>query len=321
MLEINEGLETPGRRLRVGSVEAVVNIYLASAPFAQLADGTKTGYRHALAAICEVWGDLNVADIQRSHVIALRDRYADKPASGDRLVTLLRILLTFAIEREYRSDNPAEKIKRLQRPRDVEGHTPWPDWATEKFLAERKGTMMGLAAAIGLYTGQRQGDCLRMRWSDITDGHIAVRQGKTGIELQIPIHTALQAELDLHMPISPVILTTARGIPFKGANFRRLFRVATNTSGLHVQGLSFHGLRYAAADQLAELGCSLKEIAAITGHQSLSMLAKYTKGADQRRMGGAAISLWEEHAKNAKVENRSHATGKLKTKRLKDGPF
>ena len=84
-------------------------------------------------------------------------------------------------------------------------------------------------------------------------------------------------------------------------------------------GLSYHGMRYAAADQLAELGCSLKEIAAITGHQSLAMLAKYTKGADQRRLSGAAIERWEEHAKNAKVENRADKTGKPSAKGLKSG--
>ncbi|MHA1108569.1 MAG: hypothetical protein ACTSQV_05560, partial [Alphaproteobacteria bacterium] len=80
-------------------------------------------------------------------------------------------------------------------------------------------------------------------------------------------------------------------------------------------------LRYAAADQLAELHCSLKEIAAITGHQSLAMLAKYTRGADQRRLSGAAIERWDEHSRNAKVENRPDGTGKPKAKGLKNGTF
>ena len=54
-------------------------------------------------------------------------------------------------------------------------------------------------------------------------------------------------------------------------------------------GVSFHGLRYTAAARLAEAECSLKEIAAITGHKSLAMIEKYTRDADQKRLAGAAI--------------------------------
>ena len=81
-------------------------------------------------------------------------------------------------------------------------------------------------------------------------------------------------------------------------------------------GLSFHGLRYAAAGQLAEMGVSLKGIAAITGHKSLSMLQRYTRGAEQRALGDAAILRWEEHAENAKLENRPPKVGKRKAKVL-----
>ncbi len=37
-------------------------------------------------------------------------------------------------------------------------------------------------------------------------------------------------------------------------------------------GLTFHGLRYTASAKLAEAGCSLKEIASITGHKILIMI-------------------------------------------------
>jgi hypothetical protein len=44
---------------------------------------------------------------------------------------------------------------------------------------------------------------------------------------------------------------------------------------------------------LAEAGCSLKEIAAITGHRSLAMIEKYSREADQRKLAGAAIHRLE----------------------------
>lgn len=44
-----------------------------------------------------------------------------------------------------------------------------------------------------------------------------------------------------------------------------------------------HGWRYTAAHELAEAGCTDAEIAAITGHKSAEMVAKYSRKAGQKR--------------------------------------
>ena len=64
--------------------------------------------------------------------------------------------------------------------------------------------------------------------------------------------------------------------------------------------MAFHGLRYTAAARLAEAGCSLKEIASITGHKSLGMIGKYSRGADQKRLSGAAIVNLERYTSGTK---------------------
>ena len=85
-----------------------------------------------------------------------------------------------------------------------------------------------------------------------------------------------------------VILTTTTGKPFVSASyFRKQFATAVRDAGL--MGLTFHGLRYTAAARLFEAGCTVKEVASITGHRSLNMLAKYGRDADQKRLAGAAI--------------------------------
>ena len=65
--------------------------------------------------------------------------------------------------------------------------------------------------------------------------------------------------------------------------------------GKHVEiaHLQFHGLRRTAAAKRAEAGCSVHEIAAITGHTTLSMLTLYTAQAEQKTRAGAAILKWE----------------------------
>ncbi|GBQ28091.1 hypothetical protein AA12717_2865 [Gluconacetobacter sacchari DSM 12717] len=49
-------------------------------------------------------------------------------------------------------------------------------------------------------------------------------------------------------------------------------------------------LRKAAAKRLAELGCSIHEIAAVTGHRSLKEVQRYTLGADQKRLAQSALA-------------------------------
>lgn len=315
VLDINAGLKRPSRRVRVGSVEAVANLYRGAPEFKNLRPRTRESYELYLKTICRAWGDLPISGITRQHALGLRDKHADTPASADRMITVLRVLLEFAVDREYRRDNPAKGVSKLRKPSQVEGHKPWPDWAIEKFLATHDGTMMGLAFKLGLYTGQREGDVLAMRWADYDGAHITVKQSKTGTSLQILVHATLRQALEAQTPVSPIILTTARNRPFSGPNFRHHWRKAMRDAGLDRQGLTYHGLRYSAADQLAELGCSLKEIAAVTGHASLQMLQKYTKGAEQKRLNEAAILRWEEHERTAKVENRADETDKLRLKR------
>ncbi len=50
----------------------------------------------------------------------------------------------------------------------------------------------------------------------------------------------------------------------------------------------FHGLGKTAAVMLADVGCTTKQIAAVTG-QLDNMVSHYTKGADQKRLAAAAI--------------------------------
>jgi integrase len=208
---------------------------------------------------------------------------------------VLRIVLAFAIDRDYRRDNPAKEIKRLPT---GDGHATWPDWAIDRFLASAP-PMMGLALKLGLYTGQREGDVLAMSWHDydrehIDGAHIDVVQSKTGTKLWIPVHTLLCEALDSQERVSPIMLTTDTGRPFRGSNFRHHFGNAMKAAG--IEGLSYHGLRYAATARLFEAGCNPKEVAAITGHRSLAMLDKYGREADQKRLARAAIVRLEQNA-------------------------
>jgi len=142
-----------------------------------------------------------------------------------------------------------------------------------------------------LFTGQRGGDVVKMVRSDIVDGRIRVSQDKvrkgTTNELMIPIHPALARALQA----GPVVgmqhlITDARGRPFRGLT--ALIERAVKLAGLPAHCVA-HGLRKAALRRLAEHGSTTKEIAAMSGHRSLSEIERYTARADQARLARSAV--------------------------------
>jgi integrase len=70
--------------------------------------------------------------------------------------------------------------------------------------------------------------------------------------------------------------------------FGNWFREMCDQAGL--REFSAHGLRKAACTRLAQAGCTAREIAAISGHRSLSEVARYTRAADQEAMAEAAMA-------------------------------
>ena len=108
-----------------------------------------------------------------------------------------------------------------------------------------------------------------------------LRKGTTN-ELMIPIHPALARALKA----GPVVgmqhlITDARGRPLRGLT--GLLETAAERAGLPSHCVA-HGLRKAALRRIAEHGGTTKEIAAVSGHRSLSEIEHYTRAADQVRL-------------------------------------
>jgi integrase len=147
-----------------------------------------------------------------------------------------------------------------------------------------------LALALLLYTAQRRSDVVVMGRQHVRDGVLIVRQGKTGRLVEIPIHSTL-AEILAGTPSEHLtFLTTGAGKPFSAAGFGNLFREWCDEAALP-QHCSAHGLRKAACRRLAEAGCTEHQIAAISGHLSLSEIQRYTRAASRAKMARAAIAI------------------------------
>jgi integrase len=92
------------------------------------------------------------------------------------------------------------------------------------------------------------------------DGVLSIRQGKTNVQIDIPVISELQAVIDATPNNSQLtFLTTESGKSFTAAGFGNWFRDRCNEAGLP-KGLSAHGLRKAAATRHANHGGQLPNI-------------------------------------------------------------
>jgi integrase len=117
---------------------------------------------------------------------------------------------------------------------------------------------------LALWTGQRQGDLLRLPRSAYDGKHIRLQQSKTGARVVIPVGAPLKAALDATAKHSTIILTNRKGKPWTSDGFRASWRKSCAAAG--VGGVTFNDLRGTAVTRRAVAGCTEAEIATITGH-------------------------------------------------------
>jgi len=280
-------LQIGGARTNPGTVRALAVSYFHSSDFRSLKLSSQAIYRGVIDRFCIQYGDNRVAGLKREHVVKLMAARAEKPVAANNLRKVLRAMMKHAVEIGLRADDPTRDVRAIRVKSD--GFHSWNDDEIAQFEKRHpRGTPARLALALLLYTGQRRSDVVRMGPQHICNGVLGVRQQKTGIELAIPVHSALAAVIAETPTYHLTFLTNQFGRPFTAGYFGQWFREQCDMAGL--RHCSAHGLRKAAARRLAEAGCSTHEIAAITGHASLKEVARYTEAVDRRRLAQSAMA-------------------------------
>jgi len=174
-------------------------------------------------------------------------------------VVLARVL-SWALDRGLIAENPCARGGRL-----YSGSRADKIWTADdeaNFLAKTPAHLH-LPLLLALWTGQRQGDLLRLAWTAYDNTRIRLRQSKTGARVVIPVGAPLKAALDKAAKVSTLILNSSHNKPWTQDGFRASFRKAQKKAG--VVGVTFHDLRGTAVTRLALVGCTEAEIATITG--------------------------------------------------------
>ena len=281
------GIVAPARVVP-GSMNDLVQAYYRSAAFRDLKPSTQTSRRYIIGAFSKQFGANPVKLLSRRHVADIIGAKADTPMAANNLLKTLRLLLDLAVEREMIAVNPALGVKLYRS--NSEGHPTWSEDEVLAFEARHPpGSKARLALTLGLYTGQRCGDVVRMGWQHIQGDQIFVRQEKTDTPLLITMHPVLTAALRDLPRKNLTFLMTERGAPYASKNFGIWFSDRCKEAGLAQR--SFHGLRKLATVRMVEAGCTNEQIKSVTGHRSDSALRPYTRKADQAKLARQALAM------------------------------
>lgn len=276
--------ERQGIKVVDGSMAQLVFRYRTTPEYRRLAPTTKATRDQYLAMIENKHGDKPFAALTKGKVKQLRNEMADTPGAANNFVAVLSVLFKCAIDLEMVAVNPCTGVERLR----IGEHQPWPARDIERVM-NAADPMIRLAVAVHLYTGQRISDVCRMKWSDVEDGVIRVRQQKTGKEIWVPIHSRLKDELALVPRHLTWLVYNQQGRQMKPGRLRERLNVIWRRLGIRHR---WHGLRKNAVNYMLEAGCSTAEVAGITG-QSLQVVEHYAKGRDVKALARSAMKKWE----------------------------
>jgi integrase len=250
-----------------GTLLSVLQHFQASEDFTGLAASTRRSYVALILRIEKAFADFPLAALTDRRTRGIFKTWRDRIATdsgrrqADYAWTVLARVLSWGLDRGLVAANPCERGGRLYR--GTRRDSIWTAGDEATFL-ERAPAHLHLPLLLALWTGQRQGDLLRLPWSAYNGTHIRLRQSKTGAPVSIPVGAPLKAALDATPKRSPVILVNSEGKPWTSDGFRASWRKACAAAG--VTGVTFHDLRGTAVTRLALVGCTPPEIAGVTGH-------------------------------------------------------
>lgn len=298
-----------------GTVAWLIRQYQGSPQFTRLAPSTQEIAKLNLKAVEGRWGDTEIEHAQnpraRPAFLKWHDKLAEThPRAADAKLGALARVLSWGVDRGHITNNPVATFERAYRADRAEMI-----WLPEhvKAFEEAAAPELRLALMLALHTGQRQADLLALPWGAYDGKSITLRQGKSRRAVYVPTTTALRAALDAAPRRATTILVTDRGQPWKKRNFHDHWSEATKAAGITVD-LHFHDLRGTAVTMLAEAGCTVPEIATITGHSqghAQKILDRYL--ARTRSLAEAAIVKLEGHRRNRSEQNALQNGSKAST--------
>ena len=248
----------------------------------RLKPSTMANHRSKIGIFREYFDDKPMMDFTTKNIATFISHYVDQGKSSSAKLmrgTLLDIFREAIADGIIQSNpveasrNPRHEVKRSRLSID--------DFFTIKASASSLPSWFSSAIDIALVTGQRMGDICNMKWSDIANDRLLVKQGKTGSMVAIPLaisiaNMSLEGVIERCSKSSVHIVTVRTGGKVAERTMSDYFTKSRKLSGLAWKGdpPSFHEIRSLSARLHTEARGS--EFAQrLLGHKTAEMTARY----------------------------------------------
>jgi integrase len=263
---------------------------------------TALKYEHIAQQFLDFLGqkaDLNILVITSEDVRKFRDRRKATGLSATTLnddITILSAIFNGAWRDHVISNNPCTAVVPIKDSISAKRRKkkPFSPEQVSALIRKAEGDWKGLIR-VAFYTGQRLSDCANLRWRQVDllskVKKITFEVTKTGDELEVPIHPALEDYL-LSLPtpkndeefLFPSL--AGRSVSPLSKAFRQIMedahidnrdiRKRGDGAVRQVRALSFHSLRHAFVSQLANANVSEEQRMELTGHTTRDIHKIYT---------------------------------------------
>ena len=245
----------------------------------RIADGHK---RRALPPLINA--DKPITEITAQDIAAYRDRRlaqitmrgaAVNPGTVRRELSLLgRVFIIARDEFGVCQANPAEKVKLPKEPQARDRRLV--DGELDRLMACFTNERAKDAVLLALHTGMRRSEIARVHPNDVDlkKRLIFLKNTKNGESRAVPLSpAALETASRCLQRASLMGFKTLFGL--NEVSITHAVEAACRKAG--IEDLRLHDLRHEATSRFFEMGLSIPEVAAITGHKTWSMLRRYTQ--------------------------------------------
>lgn len=252
-----------------------------------LKKSTFKGYISKLNIIKEHIPNIDISLITSQLISQLIDKvYNSGKKSMAMHVRLTAIdLFKEAIMKGNLKENPASPT-RAPRTQVKRSRLSFDDFIKIKNEIKAYGRQYELIMELGLLTGQRIGDLIKLQKSNITNDRLLIIQAKTGTKLSIPL-TLFMGKIEksvgdvvtelISISFSDNLFTNSNGNPLQYESVFRQFSTARKNTGLSWGDKtppSFHEIRSLAA-RLYKKEKNGEFAQSLLGHKSIAMTEKY----------------------------------------------
>lgn len=238
------------------------------------AENTMIQYRAAGERLKTMLAEFEPQQVLPRHVAAIKLHLASTPNMANRVISFLRVVFNYALEKGVVDSNPCIGIKRHTEAKRDRYIT---DQELQRLL-EHCSDYMRVIFEMCYLTGQRIGDVLAIRLADISDEGISFVQQKTGAKLMVRMTPDLEdlikraKALPRRVRGLTLFCTRAGGKPVSYGTCKQAFAEAREKAGL--DNVRIHDLRAKSLTDTKKQGNDAQKLG---GHADPRMTERYIR--------------------------------------------